>query len=169
MSMSYCPTAEKSKKCSIADFFSIIAFMLIILIFFFLFKFTTGKSIFKIDAESSNVEDSISLINILKTEVEYENSKISIAELISASQLDKNKFSFLEKELVKIIDKIFGALECHLLCINGGKIKSSGCRSLEVYRCPGNTIIIPGYNTEPIEISFQSNIEPLKSKEAPLK
>ena len=170
MLMQFCLTAKNfSKKGAIADFFSIIAFALIIIIFYFLFKFTLGKTIFELPVQSTNVQDTISLLSILRTPVEVDQSQISAAELIALSKIDPTKTNLLEKHLMKIMDDSFGTSSCAMACIDKTKIKGSGCRSLELYICSDNTIPIPGYDNKPISVSLQSSIEQPKTRQVPLK
>ena len=149
----------RSKKgTGLTDFFSILTFALIIIVFYFIFKFTFGKTNFELPVEASNVQDSISLLSILRTPVEVDNTEINIAQLIALSKIDSIRNDLLEKVLVKLMDDSFGISACSMICIDGTKIKGSGCGSLELYICSSNTVKIPSYGNEPISLSFKSYI-----------
>ena len=171
MLMRFCLISKSwnKKGSGLTDFFSILVFMLIILIFYTLFKFTLGKSTFELPVQSSNVQDSISLLGILRTPLNVDNSQPSVAELIAISKTDSSKNSVLEKSLIKLMDDSFGTSSCSMICISGAKIQGSGCRLLSTYICSSSTILIPGYDSAPIEVSFQSSMEELQGRQSPLK
>ena len=158
------------KGIGLADFYSIIAFALIIIIFYFLFKSTlTGTNFPFLTAYSNSVRDSVSLQSILRTPVQVDNAEIDVAQLIALSKMDAAKNGLLEKTLVKIMEDSFGTSVCSMTCIDGTKIKGKGCRSLQVYICPTNIVAIPSYSNQPISVSFGSDIQQLQSKQTPLK
>lgn len=147
------------KGMGLTDFFSILAFALILLIFYILFKTTLNSKNFELQTESSNIEDSISIINILKTPVIIDNDEISIAELIALSQIDSTKKNLLKKSLSQIINEYFSTAECAIVCINKEQVQSSVCTAQHVSTCSENVITIPTYDTKTIEISLQNNVQ----------
>ncbi|MBI2657813.1 hypothetical protein HYX08_03925 [Candidatus Woesearchaeota archaeon] len=149
------------------DFFSILAYAFVILVFYLLIKLTLGKATFQIPEESGNVADTISLINILKTPVEINNSKMSIAELIALSRFDSSKNQLAEKSIMQIMDDYFGN-KCSIFCIDGEKLKSRGCSSLQHFGCSENVISVPAYGAA-IEVAFKSDIAQPSTKNIPLK
>jgi len=152
----------------LADFFSILAFVLILMVFYLILHFTIGKIPFKLSEYSTNVEDSLSLISILRTPVIVDNAEMNIAELIALSSKDSAKKSLLEKTATKIIEDAFGTSRCAMLCINEQQIKSNGCGTLVgIQACSDNTAPIPGYDGSIIKVSFTSDIQPLNLQSAP--
>ena len=160
----------KNKKAGfgLTDFFSILAFVLILLVFYAFLQIATGKATFEVLAESSNVADSISLINILRTEVNVDNTKMNIAELIALSQLNPTKKTILEQNLNQILD-IYFSNKCSIICIDKEKFKAKGCTSLQFFDCNKNIISIPSYEGKVIEIAFKSDLEEPQLQSKPLK
>lgn len=151
----------------LTDFFSILAFALMLIVFYLIMKFTIGKTTFALYTESKNLQDSISLINILKTPVRIDNSEINIGQLIALSRLDSTKKDSLEKALIQIMDDSFGTSDCAFICINEMVIKGNGCRTfVGNIGCSGD-MIVPSYNNEQIKVSFESKAEPLNLQAAP--
>ena len=171
MSMQFCQIAKRFNKkgMGLADFFSILAFALIIIIFYFLFKFTLTGTNFPLPTYAANVQDTMSLQNILRTPLQVDNAEINVAQLIALSEVDSAKNDLLEKALIKIMEDSFGTSVCSMTCLNQRKIKGSGCKSLNVYICPSNIVSIPGYGGNPIPVSFGSDMQQLQSRQAPLK
>lgn len=163
----FCQTANK-KGSGLTDFFSILTFVLVIIVFYGIFKFTIGGSKFEIPQQSKSIEDSLSLLSILRTNVDVDNIEMNVAELVALSYSDPSKKSHLEKHIVKIIDDSFGASDCAIFCIGQNQIKGTGC-SLNVgyHTCSGDTMQIPSYDGKTIEVSLNSKIEPLNLQSAP--
>ncbi len=164
--MSFCRTGRiKGKKgMGLTDVFSIIAIVIIFLAFYLIFRVSLGNIKFNLIEESGNWENSVSLMNILRTPVTVDGNKMDIAELISVSTIDNSKKQFLEKTIKDLVDNSFGTAYCSMVCINGDKIKGSGCNDIEVYICPYDNLLIPGQDKNPIKVSFKSEAESLSSK-----
>lgn len=159
--MRFCQAVRRTcKKGILTDFFSIIAFVLILLIFYLLFKLTIGSTTFEITTQAGNAADIISLINILKTPVTIDDAKMSIAELIALSQIDTTKKDLMEKKILQIINEAFGMSNCAVICINGRQLNGEGC-SDQNYACSNKAITIPTYHHKSIEVSFEANSQPL--------
>lgn len=171
MTLSY-PTIKRIGKkggFGLPDFFSILAFFLIILIFYFLIKITVGAGTFEISEQSSDIADSISLINILKTPVTVEDTKMNMAELIALSKIDQTKKPILEQNLNQIIDSYFDASKCAVICIDKEKLKGKGCSSSHYFSCLKNIVMIPTYDNKAIEVSFKSDVAEPQLQAKPLK
>lgn len=165
----FCLTAKMRKKGSgLTDFFSILAFVLVIIVFYGIFKFTIGGSKFEIPQQSKSIEDSLSLLGILRANVDVDNIEMNIAELIALAYSDTSKKSNLERHLVKIMDDSFGASNCAIFCIGQNQIKTTGCSLNTGYHtCSSDTIQIPAYDGKTIDVSFNSKIEPLNLQSTP--
>lgn len=165
----FCQTAKLRKKGSgLTDFFSILAFVLVIIVFYGIFKFTIGGAKFEIPQQSKSIEDSLSLLGILRTNVGVDNIEMNIAELIALSYSDTSKKSDLERHLVKIMDDSFGASDCAIFCIDQNQIKGAGCDlNVGYHTCSSDTIQIPNYDGKTIEVSLNSKIESLNLQSAP--
>lgn len=164
MLMQSCRT---DKKGALADFFSIITFIVLMIVFYLFFRLTIGKAQFQVHAESKNIQDSISLLGILRTPINDGNSRISVAELIAMSKTDDSKGKLLEKSLVQNMDDSFGTALCSVACIDGREIKGSGCISIQRYTCNENPATIPGYNGNTIEVSLTTGLEATDIQNAP--
>lgn len=163
--MQFCQIVRVTNKkggMGLTDFFSVLAFALILIVFYLLFKFTIGGTTSGLLAKSSNIENSISLLNLLRTPVIVDKVDSNIAGLIALSKYDSTKKDFMEKTLLQLLDESFGTSMCTIICIDGGQLKGKGCGSfLQTYECPDNIINIPSYNGKPIEISFEADALPL--------
>lgn len=156
-------TKRTNKKAGfgLPDFFSILVFFLIIIIFYLVIKITIGSATFQVSEQSSNVADTISLINILRTPVVVGDITMNIGDLITLSKLDKTKKPILEQNLKQIIDHYFSASKCAIICIDNEKLKGSGCSSLAYFGCNENIVTIPSYDFNLIKVAFRSeSIEP---------
>ncbi|MBS3104686.1 hypothetical protein J4234_00345 [Candidatus Woesearchaeota archaeon] len=165
----FCQTAKLRKKGSgLTDFFSILTFVLVIIVFYGIFKFTIGGSKFEIGQQSKSIEDSLSLLSILRTNVNVGNIEMNIAELIALSYSDPSKKSNLENHLIKVMNDSFGASDCAIFCIGQNQIKTTGCSLNTGYHtCSSDIIQIPAYDGKIIEVSLNSKIEPLNLQSAP--
>lgn len=162
----FCQTAKLRKKgIGLTDFFSILAFVLVIIVFYGIFKFTIGGSKFEVAPQSKSIEDTLSLLSILRTNADLDNVKMNVAELTALSYSDTSKKSHLEKNLVKIMDDSFGVSRCAIFCIDKNQIKGSGCSTNTANQvCSNDFIQIPGYYYNPIKVSLKSGIEPLNPR-----
>lgn len=158
---------SKKGGMGLADFFSILAFALIILIFYLLLTFTVNKSTFDIFSYSSNVEGSISAINILMTPINVGGIEINVAELIALSNFDSTKKDLVEKTITRILDNSFGSSNCPIMCIDEVQYRGNGCGNSVMYGCPTNSITIPSHTNKLITVSFESNIQQPYSQLAP--
>ncbi len=152
----------------LTDFFSILAFALILIIFYLILNFTIGKIVFALPSASKNIEDSISLISILKTPVKIDDMSINVADIIALSNQDSSKRLMTENTIKQIIEKSYGTSICAIFCINEGQIKSKGCETLVgTQACSNDFAFVPSYEGQSIKVSFTSNIEPLNLQSAP--
>ncbi|MBI2656397.1 hypothetical protein HYX03_01505 [Candidatus Woesearchaeota archaeon] len=151
----------------LADFFSILAFALIIFIFYLLLRFTINKSTIDISAYSSNVESSISLINILRTPIKLDGVEMNIAELIALQDTDSTKKDLVEKTITRILDNYFGSSSCSIMCIDEAQYKGNGCDNSVMYGCPTNSITMPSHTNKLIKVYFESNMQQPYSQLAP--
>ena len=162
--MQFYQTIKKINKKAgfgLPDFFSILVFFLVIIIFYLVIRLTIGSTTFPVSEQSSNVADTISLINILRTPVVVDNIKMNIAELITLSKLDQAKKHILEKNLKQIINDYFSTSKCTIICIDDEKLKGSGCSSLAYFGCNENIVAIPSYDSKSIKVAFRSEyVEP---------
>ena len=162
--MRFCRTAKLNKKgIGLTDFFSILAFALILLVFFVFLKIFVGHTTFELKSETGKIEGYESAINILRTPITVDGNTISIAELIALSSFDAAKKGIIDAKIVDIMDKTYGTSNCALMCINDEKLKGSGCGSFQTYLCPTNYVIVPGYDNKLIVVSFEPEIEPISS------
>ena len=149
------------------EFFSILAFFLMVLIFYTFFKIFIGSTTYEVGGATSSIEGYESLLSVMRTNIEVDEQQVTIAELMALANQDKDKRPLLEKTLVSIMDETYGTSNCVVICINTEKIKGNGCGAYQVYECPTNYIIIPGYDRIPIEVSFESGSKPLSSVRIP--
>jgi len=74
---------KKAQASALVDFYAYIAFALVILIFFFLFKFGVSDSKkFVIEDEKTNSDATTVLLNYLRTPVVVDGKEITVADLI---------------------------------------------------------------------------------------
>lgn len=151
--------SQTGKKALLTDFFSILAFALLIIIFYLMFRFTVGNTTFQLHSESSEIQDAVSLLGILRTKIEIDSSQMTIAELAALSKTDEAKKKMLEKDMSKIIGEFTG---CAIFCIDDDKIVGKNCNMLERNPCPEFEGYIPGY-AGPIKVSFISDSQPEKN------
>jgi len=147
--------------------FAILAFWMMVLVFYVFLKIFIGNTTYKVTGVVSGIEGYESLLDVLKTSVDINIQQITIAELIALVRHDEEKKTFLEKELVKLMDDVYGTSNCVIMCISNEKIKGSGCGAIGVYQCSINYVTIPGYDKNPIEVSFDPDAQPLSSPIAP--
>ena len=150
----------KKGGMGLTDFFSILAFALILIIFYLAVKIGLGSATFELTIESTNVENKASLLGILRTPVIVDNKEITIAELIALSIQDSTKKELLEKTLRQTMDSSLGTSRCNFICINGNVISGVGCGFVEYPICSENTITIPNYYGAPINVYFESILFP---------
>ena len=155
------------KGQGLSDFFSVLAFALILIIFLLLLKLTVGNTTFELSTQSKNIGNYMSLLGILRTPIVVDNVGINIAELIILSKYDPLKKNLLEKNLLQIMDGSFGTSRCVIMCINGNELKGSGCGSLQTYTCPSTFIRIPTYDDKIVEISLEDDAQPLELQVQP--
>lgn len=147
----------------LSDFFSILAYALILIVFYLLFKISIGDVSLRLATKSTTIENSVSLLSILRTPVKIENEQMSIAQLIALSKFDSKKKDIVKQKLLEIIDDAYGTSMCTIICIDENKIKGSGCEALDplgtfvTYQCSSNKITIPSYDLSSIEISLETN------------
>lgn len=168
--MLFCQTVKKKSKIGamgLSDFFSILAFTLMLIVFYLIMKFTIGKIPFVLQIETKNVQDSLSVINILRTPVKVDNTEVSIAQLIALSQLDSTKKDSLEKMLVQIMDDSFSTSNCAFICINEMIVKGSGCQTFVGNIGCSKGITIPSYDERLINVYLESKAESLNLQAAP--
>lgn len=159
---------NKKGGMGLTDFFSILAFALSLIVFYLTLKFTIGNTVFALSGHSKNTEDSISLLNILRTPVKVDNVDMNIAELIALSNFASTKSELLEKTLVQTMHDSFGTSVCSIICINGKQFKGKGCDiHFGTQACSSNTIKIPSHDGKLIEVSFESDVQPLNLQFAP--
>ena len=154
------------KGMGLTDFFSIIAFAIILLIFYGLLWLQFGTKTFELKAQLSSMDDSISLMGILRTPVLADGKEMNIADLIALSDADSSKKNLLEKEMSSIIDSYFGLSVCTVFCVNEKHLSAKWCKVPQLYKCPISHTTIPGYNTKPIEVSFRSYTGSPESEDA---
>lgn len=151
---------NKKGSMGLTDFFSILTYALFLIVFYLMLKLSIGSVPFELTTQISKVENYVSALSILRTQVTVDVKDINIAELIALSNTDQTKKVFLEKTIVQIMDDSFGTSRCAIICINGKEIKGNGCGSLQSYVCSNDVISIPSYEGKPIGIYFEANIEP---------
>mgnify|MGYP001590663462 CR=1 FL=1 len=162
---------NKNRKggMGLTDFFSILAFILIFIVFIIIIKLSVRDTQFELSTLTSNVENSISMINMLRTPIKIDTNEISIAEMISLSKIDSSKGELARKTILQLMDDYYGTNACAIICIDDEKIKGSGCSALQTYRCPKNIAYIPSYNNVPIAVSFEADTAPVNFQTKPLK
>ena len=122
-------------------------------------KLTLGSATYELTTKSEIIENSLSILSILRTPVVIDGREISIAELIALANLDSSKEDILKKTLLQIIDESFNTFHCTIMCIDGKELRGNGCSSLNLYICPNdNVVIIPSYGDTHIKVSLESNI-----------
>ena len=104
---------HKNKKGFVAsvlvDMFAFLAFALIVLIFFFLFKFKaeTVKSTIDTASEIKLLDANPILLNYLRSTTTLDSEAITIADLIIMYKLDKDKYKQkLDQETHEFIDNL---------------------------------------------------------------
>lgn len=133
---------------------------LLIIMFFFVFKLTKEDAEVKIAGHITDVDKNLQLLNYLRTPVIVDGSNLNVAELIALSETDSSKRIILEQKLVELMDASYST--CAIMCINDEKFKSSSCDSgIRDYRCPVDSVFIPGYGGKPIGIRFDPDSESL--------
>ena len=140
------------------DFGSILVFVVVLLIFFFLVKVFAGGKPFDIKGQSENFASRISLINILRTPLMIDGTEMDFARLIELSKRDPSKKQILEQKAVQLLDNNLGISRCHILCIDNEKIKSSGCSSQQYFACNYNITTIPTMDMKTIQVALKSDV-----------
>ena len=121
--------------------------------------FTIGKSSFSLTSAAINAQDDISLINIMRTKVQFQGTKLTIGELIAMSSYDEEKRKLSESQIIQILDKTYDS--CSVFCINNRQIRSMNCKTTltEIIGCSKAGTIIPTFNNEKIIVSLSSNVQ----------
>ena len=96
----------KKGGMGLTDFFSILAFALILIIFYLAVKIGLGSATFELTTEASNVENTASLLGVLRTPIIVDNKEITVAELIALSMQDSTKKNLQKKFINCLYTKI---------------------------------------------------------------
>jgi len=157
----------------IADFFSFLSFILILILFFVIFSSTVkisgcqgpGIRVSMVGEANNELNEEMMLLNYLRTNVSVNNEQMSIAELIAYSYLDNNYDELEEKtkEIFGQIDnQIYTTDKCSAVCIDVGnsrvkEIKTEGCEGaiIEQY-CQEIKTTIPLFYTQPVKTAVVS-------------
>src|SRR3989338_11691590 len=120
-------------------------FVLLIIIFYFIFRITFGETEVKISGYTANADANYQLISILRSRVNVDSTEMNVAELIALYGNDHSKKTVLHQVIYGIIDKSSGDKLCNLMCIDGEQFKSKGCGS-GTYYCKPNSAAVPSYD-----------------------
>jgi len=146
------------KGMALADLFSILFFALIIVIFYFLIKISTGKFTYDINGASVKVQEKVDLMNFLKTPVTIDGAQIDIAQAIALSRIDPSIKDWIKNNLGKYLgDSVSFSFSsyCSMVCISREKYEgeydkwdkysdSDDCQANAP--CPSQLVVIPSYN-----------------------
>jgi hypothetical protein len=150
----------------LTDLFSVLFFAFIIIVFYFLLKLQIGKTSFDLRSDSANIEESLSIINFLKTQVNIEGNKMDIAQAIALSYKDQSKKDWLKQNLGKYIEDTFVSLfsdSCSMICVLKDQYNdeydkwekfSESQECIENAPCPDAYITIPSYSEKPIVLTY---------------
>lgn len=155
----------KNKKSVIATglttIFLYFGFVLLLIIFFFIFKVTKEEVNLKIAAHIENSDVNYELFNYLRTPIIFEGKESNIAELIAVMNSDLAKKTSLDNKFLETMNEQFES-SCAVICINGKQFRGSGCGSRN-YECPTNFVSVPSYSNELIQVSLELDAQPLKA------
>ena len=131
-----------------------ISFVLLIIIFFFIFKLSFGETAVIIESRVSTTDANFQLISFLRSNVDVNGKQMSLAEFIALAENDNSKKDLLKSTAIAIMDKTYGEASCNLMCIGIEKYKSSGCGYAGNYVCSPSTIAVPSYDKKLIPLSL---------------
>lgn len=90
------------------DVIAYIAFIVIVILFFIVFKIgATEKIVIKIDAEEQETNRELILLNILRSDIIVDNTRIKMSDLIIAWYNERTTYEpILKEEMQKILDEM---------------------------------------------------------------
>ena len=141
-------------------------FVLLIIIFYFIFKMTFGETEVKISGYTANADANYQLISILRSKVNVDGIEMNVAELISLYSYDSTKKAVMEKAILDMLDKSSAKPVCTLICIDKEQFRSSGCGA-GTYYCRPNSAVIPSHDGELIGLSIEENSVPFNLVRVP--
>lgn len=136
-------------------------FVLLIIIFYFIFKLTFGETEVKISGYTANADANYQLISVLRSRVNVDGIEMNVAELISLYSDDSTKKAVLEKAILDMLDKSSAKQACTLICIDNEQFKSSGCGA-GTYYCKPNSVVIPSHSGKLIGLSIEEEVIPFE-------
>jgi len=127
--------------------------VLLIIVFFFIFKLSKEDTTVRIDSYASDTDKNYRLLNFMRTQIEVDGTMMNMAELIALYKEDDSKKGIFKQNLDQFIKDFYGEEKCSVVCIDGEKFSSAGCKG-RLHACPSESIKIPSYSGKPIGISF---------------
>jgi len=105
---------------TLVSFYAILVYALIIIVFFFLFRFSGEKITAEIQGKIQEVNIQTWLINYLRTDVAYENKgikkKTTIADLLATDEIENKasyEYKLFEENSIKILSNIRDTIKNH--------------------------------------------------------
>ena len=97
----------------VTTIFLYFGFVLLLIIFFFIFKLTLGETEVKISTNIENIDISYQFLNYLRTQYIANGQTLNVADLIGLykNEEDKNKKEGYYEEILRITKEIFNPLE----------------------------------------------------------
>jgi hypothetical protein len=146
---------------AIVDFYAIIAFVLVILIFILLFFIrgctSENRTSAEIQVGVENIDGNRIMLNYLRTPVIVDGNEMTMADLIVLYKSDSNFRPRLRTNTQNILGRIYS--QCFVLCIDDTKFEFNDCTEYRT-SCRGIRQAIP-YPDQPIDIRLDIDPEVL--------
>ena len=100
---------------SVVDFWAIVAFVIIVIVFFLVFRLGSGHTMeAKIGSRMQETNDDLVLLNLLRTPVDIDDTNITVAELIIGHHLDGSYKDEMRDTIKSILDSYEISEEYHV-------------------------------------------------------
>ena len=119
----------KYKKAGgwITEIGAMLLFSLIMVVFFFIFTISFDSVNFTITKKAEPIDDHVSLLNVLKTDFEYNGINKSVSELLIVNGPLMYGNPQFDSQMKSLLVDAFGKEACHVFCIEGQKIRAPNC------------------------------------------
>ncbi len=101
------------------EYGSYLLFIIFTIVFFFLFKWSQGSELASINANSANLAGNVFLTNYLRTEVQTDAGKITVADLIINGYGNDASLSLLKSKSKEIFAPLTKDYSCISIIIEG--------------------------------------------------
>lgn len=144
----------------LADFYSFLAYLLILILFFVLFSLSiegceSPEAAQVVSGYNDEISEEMMLLNYLRTEIRG----LPMAEMIANASIN-DKWRSISAHTGIIFDEMdmimYGELRCSVICINDGddrlmEMETSGCENYIYGKVCRYNVTIPLYYSEPVK------------------